>query len=180
MKNRRHFKMVRFIPMMLLLASSVWAQSLPSNTTVQDAKQVCKLKAYVIDPDPKGLNVRTRPDPKSPSIAVIPRDPDGTIVEIQGSDGLWLLISKAETIGKKQVFTGKGWVYAPMLGTETRAKAKLYLEPDIKSHPVSTVDQEQEVIMQSCQGNWAKVKFKNYLGWLGSAYNCPNPVTTCP
>ena len=164
----------------LVLAGSVWAQTAPGNGPVQEARQACKLKAYVIDPDPRGLKVRAGPDPKSPAIAVIPLDPDGTIVEIQGSDGLWLLIARAETVGMKKVFEGKGWVYGPMLGTETRTKATLYLQPGTRNQPVGTVDQEQEVVMQSCQGDWAKVKFKNLLGWLGPAYNCPNPVTTCP
>src|SRR5215470_10919488 len=65
------------------------------------AVQSCELRAYVIDTDPKGLHVRARAGSSAPIAAVIPRDPDGTLVEIRGNVGDWLMMTHAETMGGK-------------------------------------------------------------------------------
>lgn len=147
------------------------------------AVEVCNLQAYVIDPDPKGLNVRSAPDAKSSVMAVIPQDSDGTIVAIKGSEGAWLQIALATTIEGRQVFKGKGWVFASMLGTTTRWEGRdhsLYASASLKSALVAKVSGEKELKLQGCSGAWPKVQWKSLQGYLPPEQNCPNPVTTCP
>ena len=153
------------------------AKAEPSSVT---AVQPCELRAYVIDPDPNGLHVRARAGSSAPIAAVIPRDSDGTLVEIRGNVGDWLMMTHAETMGGKTVFNGTGWVYAPLLGTQTRANAFLYAMPNLKGDYVEKLGSEKEVILEGCRDTWAKAKYKGIEGWLPSESNCPNPVTTCP
>lgn len=147
------------------------------------AAEVCNLEAYVIDPDPKGLNVRAAPDAKSAVLAVIPQDGDGTIVQIKASEGAWLQIATATTIEGRQVYKGKGWVYGPLVGTSTRWEGRdhtLYTSANLKSAPLGKIPGEKELKLQGCSGAWPKVQWKSLQGYLPPDQNCPNPVTTCP
>jgi hypothetical protein len=82
---------------------------------------VCDVEAYVVDPDPKGLNVRDTPGVGGKLVANIPLDAEGTVVHIIASDpNGWVQINRAETIMGAVVFDRKGWVSGNMLGLATR------------------------------------------------------------
>lgn len=143
----------------------------------------CNVEAYVVDPDPKGLNVRDAPGVQGRVVAVIPPDEDGTIVHLAASNANgWVQIDRAETIGGTVVFDKKGWVSGNMLATETRGYGtrgvKLYAAAR-KGSAVGTVPSENEVKVAGCAGDWIKVRHKNLAGWLQPEDQCPNPVTTC-
>jgi SH3-like domain-containing protein len=140
----------------------------------------CKLQAYVIDKDKNGLNVRAKPSSASASLATIPFDDDGVIVNIIGASNNWVLIDKAQAVSGAEVYAGKGWVFAQLLGTSTRYKVKLLPEPSKKSAGVGFVPVEAEVKLLSCKGAWVRVEYKKLAGWLEPDAQCPNPVTTCP
>lgn len=140
----------------------------------------CKLEAYIIDKDKNGLNVRAKPSSASATLATIPFDEDGVIVHIIGANNNWVLIGHAETVDGAEVFAGKGWVFAQLLGTSTRYKVKLLQEPVKKSAGVGLVPVEAEVKLMTCKGQWVRVEYKKLAGWLEPDAQCPNPVTTCP
>jgi SH3-like domain-containing protein len=140
----------------------------------------CKLQAYIIDKDKNGLNVRSKPSSASATLATIPFDEDGVIVRIIGANNNWVLIGHAETVEGTEVFAGKGWVFAQLLGTSTRYKVKLLQEPLKKSAGTGFVPVEAEVKLMTCKGEWVRVEYKKLAGWLEPDAQCPNPVTTCP
>lgn len=147
------------------------------------APAACDVGAYVVDPDPKGLNVRDAPNVGGRVLAVIPRDEDGTVVHLSasGPNG-WVQISRAEKIDGTVVFDKKGWVSGNMLGTETRGYGTngVKLRGEGKAGKVvGTIPPEMEVRVVGCAGDRVKVKYRNVVGWLDPDAQCPNPVTLC-
>jgi uncharacterized protein YgiM (DUF1202 family) len=140
----------------------------------------CKIYAYVIDKDPNGLNVRSDAGKNFDILGQIMPDEDGVIVDVIGSNGSWMKIENAETIGGDSAFTGSGWVFSSLLATTTRMKTKLYSKPDTKSKSLANLPGEEEVTLLACKGDWAKVKYGKKQGWLAPDAQCGNPVTTCP
>jgi len=143
----------------------------------------CDVRAYVIDKDPKGLNVRDAPGVGGKVLAVIPLDGDGTIIHlVASSPNGWVQLDHAENIDGTVVFDKKGWVSGNMLATETRGYGtrgvKLYAAAR-KGSTVGTVPPENEVRVAGCSGDWIKIKYKNLAGWLEPEDQCPNPVTLC-
>lgn len=143
----------------------------------------CNVEAYVVDTDPKGLNVRDTPGVGGRVVAVIPLDGDGTIVHLVASNpNGWVQIDRAESIGGAVVFDKKGWVSGNMLGTETRGYSGkgvgLYARARART-PAGKLPSEVEVRVAGCEADWIKVKYKNLSGWLQPLDQCPNPVTTC-
>jgi hypothetical protein len=142
------------------------------------------VEAYVVDPDPKGLNVRETPGVGGRVVAVIPADGDGTVVHLVASspDG-WVQIDRAETVGGTVVFEGKkGWVSGNMLGTSTRGYGtkgvKVYAGAATRK-VLGTIPPEAEVKVAGCGGDKMRVKYKSLNGWLNRDDQCPSPVTLC-
>ena len=145
--------------------------------------QGCNLDAYVVDPDPKGLNVRDAPGANGRVIAVIPLDTDGTIVHLVASNpNGWVQLNRAETIMGTVVFDKKGWVSGNMLGIATRGYGtrgvKLYAGGR-GSKVLGTIPPESEVKVAGCAGDRMRVRYKSLNGWLDPDAQCPNPVTNC-
>ena len=143
----------------------------------------CDVEAYVVDPDPKGLNVRDTPGVGGKLVANIPLDAEGTVVHIIASDpNGWVQINRAETIMGAVVFDRKGWVSGNMLGLATRGYdgkgVKLYARARARK-ATGKLPSEAEVKVAGCAGDWMRVKYKSLSGWLDPADQCPSPVTTC-
>ena len=67
--------------------------------STHSAKASCDVEAYVVDADPKGLNVRDAPGAGGKVVGVIPKDGDGTIVHLTASSpNGWVQIDRAENI----------------------------------------------------------------------------------
>jgi len=152
-------------------------------TTTPAPAAACDVEAYVVDPDPKGLNVRDTPGVGGKAVAVIPADTDGTVVHIvaSGPNG-WVQVNRAETIGGAVVFDKKGWVSGNMLGTSTRGYGTkgVKLRGEGKAGKVvGTIPPEAEVKVAGCAGDKIKVRYRNLTGYLDPDDQCPNPVTLC-
>ncbi|HEX8687437.1 MAG TPA: SH3 domain-containing protein, partial [Pyrinomonadaceae bacterium] len=104
----------------ILLSATRGAPAAPAPGAAA-AASACNVDAYVVDKDPKGLNVRDTPGTGGRVVAVIPLDEDGTVVRLISSNpNGWVQIDRAETIAGAVVFDRKGWVSGNMLATETR------------------------------------------------------------
>ena len=99
----------------LILSAGIFGQT--------DVESMCNVSAYVIDKDPKGLNVRSKPNGKSKKLGAIPFDKDGTMVTIIASAGNWVKIKEAWNMEEKTVFGKTGWVYAPLLAISTAKRS---------------------------------------------------------
>ena len=150
--------------------------------------EVCSLPAYVVDPDPQGLNVRSGPGKQFPVVGKIPRGDDVVGVTVVGSAGQWLQVQDARIQGEEEVlFKGPGWVYGPMLATETRAQGydgpkpvvKVYREPSGRSAVVGRLRPGLEVRITGCKAGWARIQSKGLTGWLDGESQCANTLTNC-
>ena len=143
----------------------------------------CDVEAYVVDPDPKGLNVRNAPGANGGVVAVIPLDEDGTVVHlVASSPNGWVQIDRAETVNGTVVFDRKGWVSGNMLATETRGYGTrgVKLRGEGRTGKVvGTIPPETEVRIAGCAGERMKVRYRSLTGWLEREDQCPNPVTLC-
>ena len=156
-----------------------------SNTT--SFGNTCDIKAYVIDKDPKGLNVRDSPDKSGELIGVIPFDKEGTIVHIVSDSATggygWVQIDKAETLLEKIVFNSNGWVSGNMLAISTRGYdtkgVKLYDGGGKKGPVLTVIPPETELKILGCDGKRVHVKYKDTYGWLEPDAQCAHPGTNC-
>jgi len=151
----------------------------------------CDVELNVVDPDPKGLNVRAAPNAKKGKVvAVLKPIGDWTQVHVIGQSGDWLRIDHAEAIddsaenGQRQVFQGDGWVHASKLGISelyvgggtvirdrpVREGAELLRVSDEAKEPKSTK-------ILGCDGKFIKVQADKQIGWTDSW--CTNERTTC-
>jgi uncharacterized protein YraI len=148
----------------------------------------CGVRAYVIDRDQKGLNVRSGPGKTYKAIGNLPsQGVEGIGVHITGASGEWVRIDRAVEEGGEQervFFTGEGWVYAPMLGVSgmaiTEGGTNLYQSPTTNSRFIIRIPGgDDSVIVRGCQGQWMYVEYKKKRGWAAPDTLCANSLTTC-
>jgi hypothetical protein len=152
----------------------------------------CDLSLNVVDPDPRGLNVRAAPGkPPGKVIAVLEPVGDWTQVHVVGQAGEWLLIDRAEAVddeaadGMREVFRGGGWVHASGLGV-----SELYVGgegvvlragPSEDAAEVLRIDdydrQPTQVRVLGCRARWLEVEAGGKRGFTRTW--CNNERTTC-
>ena len=148
----------------------------------------CDVKAYVIDQDPRGMNVRSGPSSTSKVTGNLPTvKADGVEVHITGSQGDWVRIDRAQEQGTDEeriLFKGAGWVYAPLLAVDgvggIEGGTKIYKMPSTRSPVLTTMDAGGEgATVRGCQGKWTYIKYQKVLGWAAPDTLCSNALTTC-
>lgn len=141
----------------------------------------CQIRAYVIDKDPQGLNVRNDPSSRS---GIIGRLPINTEVEVFTSQGNWMLISPLAPNFQRIKFQGRGWVYVPLLGIGTggydRDSVAVFARASYQSKVAGKIPSSRPVKLLSCQGQWALVEKQGVKGWLPPQDQCAAALTTCP
>jgi uncharacterized protein YgiM (DUF1202 family) len=151
------------------------------------AVKACDINAYVMDNDPKGLNVRETPDKNGRILGSLVKGEDEIMVEITATSGTgWLKFANAEGgASGDAIFKGTGWVFATMLGTGTKgypnydSPARLFATPSKKGKVLRQIPAEDEVTILDCSGSWAKVRYQGTTGWLAPENQCGSPFTTC-
>jgi uncharacterized protein YgiM (DUF1202 family) len=171
---------------MLLLLVTLWPGS--SNSQEPMGGQLttpCDVRAYVVDPDPKGMNVRSGPGSSFKIIGNLPKhDNEGIGVHINASKGDWVRIDIAVEEGGEQertFFKGEGWLYGPLLGVDgIGGGTRLYQEPKTQSHVIGNIPGGSEgATVRGCQGKWMFVEYKKLKGWAAPGTVCSNSLTTC-
>ena len=184
------------IPLMALIlcssltrfASSVTVLAYSQARAGAEATTRCDAQAYVIDRDPKGMNVRSGPGSHHKVIGNLPnQDVNGIGVHITGSQGDWVRIDLAVEEGgeeERTFFKGEGWLYGPLLGVDgvggIEGGTKLYREPTGRSRILGRlVAGEEGAIVRGCRGKWMYVEYKKVRGWAAPGTLCANSLTTC-
>lgn len=172
---------------LLVLASCVAAPG--GAQRIEPARTRCDLYAYVVDPDPAGLNVRSGPGKQFAVVGNLPPHEYSVEVHVTGAGGGWLRIEGGEKQDTGEVvFRGAGWVFAPMLATQTRnytgpdpeaARVEIYASPTRRAAVVLRLPNETEVNLVGCRGRWAQVRHKGVEGWLDPDSQCHSTLTTC-
>lgn len=151
--------------------------------SLAQAQQSCNITAFVIDKDPKGLNVRSAPGESQKIIGKLPTTTIGVIVDITGSKGNWVQISRAESPDKVE-FQGTGWVYSQLLGTSTRGYGtqgvSVYKSANTQSSVMGRIPPATGVKLLGCSQSWALVENEGLKGWIEPEAQCGNPLSTCP
>ena len=147
----------------------------------------CDAWAYVVDNDPKGLNVRNAPK-TGKIISRITKDTRIRIVEANKNG--WLKIDRWEdNNGIETKLRKGGWVYGSLVGTSVRGYGKggayAYATASEFSDKKGKLVAEGEVTILGCQDEWLHVQGKSadgptIKGWLPQEEQCPLPFTTCP
>jgi uncharacterized protein YraI len=147
----------------------------------------CDVRAYVNDPDPKGLNVRSGPGTQYVVVGNLPdQQAEGIEVHITGSSGDWVRIDRAVEQGgdgERNFFRGTGWVYAPSLGVEgvgglTPPGTPLYAGP-AKGKPSARLSVDDGGKVRGCRGRWTQIEFKGRRLWAAPGTLCYSALTTC-
>lgn len=156
---------------------AVLALSLSASAHAADAVAACDIRVFPIDPDPKGTNVRSGPAADSRVAGVIASQ--DSELDVTGSQGKWLRISRAEGVDGTSFFAGEGWVFAALTGVTARSSTKLHASPDPASPVVGSMAADEQGAVQACKGGWVQVQTKKIKGWMAPNTHCGNPVTTC-
>ena len=145
------------------------------------AGETCDISAEVTDPDPLGLNVRAGPERTAQKVGTVP---NGAMVTITKSSGRWVYISDVNTFGEPMTSTFQpGWVYGGLLGVSSNEQKQMMRHGASNfAAPMGAVEGMGSI--QSCKGQWVKVKMPGLdgspmVGWLAPGSHCGNPVTTC-
>ena len=145
----------------------------------------CDVDAYVIDRDPKGMNVRSGPGSSYKIIGNLPnQEVNGIGVHITGSKGDWMRVDLAVEEGGEQdrtFFKGEGWLYGPLLGVDgIGGGTKLYEKPERGSRVIGTLPGGSEgAIVRGCLGKWMYIEYKKKKAWAAPGTLCANSLTTC-
>jgi SH3-like domain-containing protein len=165
-----------------LLAAALFLTSQPP------AVAPCDVSAYVVDQDPKGLNVRAAPGAASKVIAVLPNaSVEGIRVHVSAGSGEWVRLDSAIEEGgdtDRVLFKGAGWVYGPLLavdgvggipgGTAIRA------EPSPRARVLARMLAGGDgATVRGCRGAWMYVQHRKTRGWAARDELCANSLTTC-
>jgi SH3-like domain-containing protein len=152
-----------------------------SNSSAQAQSSPCQIRAYVIDQDSRGLNVRSHPSSRSRILGVLPANADVRVLAYRGN---WMLISPVDPKSQGIQFQGQGWVYMPLLGTGTRGYGKdtvvVFASANYKSKVVGRIPSSRPVKLLGCRGEWAFVEKEGIQGWLSPEDQCAAALTTCP
>ncbi|EDN69294.1 conserved hypothetical protein [Beggiatoa sp. PS] len=150
----------------------------------------CNAEAYIIDKDPKGLNVRDVPSGKGQIVSRIPYRVDGTTVHIIDAKKGWFKIDGWQEFNLSAKFNDdtEAWIYGKLLGLDiVGGGVTLYTQPSTQSSikgKISPEVYENVKKLLDCQDGWLRVdvKLKNgkrLRGWLAPEEQCANPLTTC-
>ena len=184
---------LKFISLLTLLACVLFAAARADRAAGAAAQRrpadvvPCDVKAYVNDPDPKGLNVREGPGTQHAIIGNLPdQQAEGIEVHITGSSGDWVRIDRAVEQGgddERSFFSGTGWVYAPSLGVEgvgglTPRGTPLYGGP-AKGRVVAHLSVDDGAKVRGCRGRWTQIEFKSRRLWAAPGTLCYSALTTC-
>jgi SH3-like domain-containing protein len=147
------------------------------------SQQTCQIRAFVIDKDSNGVQVRSNPSEDSKVIGNLPTNTLGVIVNLSASQGDWVQLTKAESPEKIQ-FQGTGWVKSQLLGTSTRGYGSqgvsAYASASTQSSAIGRIPARKRVKLLSCDQSWAFVEYEGLQGWISRDDQCPSPLTTCP
>jgi hypothetical protein len=154
------------------------------------AESKCDIIAFVTDPA-SGVNVRSGPGKDFSIVKTVPKDPGRTIFRVSASKGGWLKVTLAENsrAPADKVFSGTGWVFAPVLSlTELRDYYKVFEGPSRNSKRIDISLHDHILPLAGCKGGWVKVELpvtgtgvaeKKRTGWLPAGTWCGNPAYEC-
>ena len=116
------------------------------------AETACEMAAFVANTD-SGVRIRAEADLKAPIVGRLPANAGGTLVFIQGARNGWLKVTSAIDASKTRVFTGTGWIHAPLLAVRTFSRddslVDYHASPDRQSDALGSLRAELDVELRT-------------------------------
>ena len=194
--------MMKSFPAVVLLAFAPCAaapRTEPLPPPFLEGSDTCAIEAWVIDKDPKGLNVRAAPSANAPVVGTLPPmeyDPDfgrkfGAGVKLLESRNGWFRIGDP---GWSRNLGGdpdgpKGWIFGRYIDFALQTD-KAFERPDPGSPVVATSWWDNKNgqhpfdyrLPRECRGEWVRMLVKGHdgperLGWVRGI--CAIQETTC-
>jgi len=147
----------------------------------------CDMAAFVANTD-SGVRVRADADRNASVVGLLPANPGGTLVFITGARAGWLKVSSAIDATKTHVFSGTGWIHAPLLAVRTFSRDDSLVDyqafPGRRSDVLGSLRAELDVNLLGCSGDWLKVAIPmrgdaDMEGWLPRGAWCGSPWEDC-
>lgn len=138
----------------------------------------------VIDPDPKGTNVRETPG--GAVVKVLPGAPktdkeiEMRVVRVMERNGQWFRVRLADK--------STGWMHASVLGScaspTEDGNSSVYVEPDDASARLATLPDGTRLRLLDVSGAWARMEYSTpagtkQAGWIMQQAMSSNPHSSC-
>jgi hypothetical protein len=145
---------------------------------------ICTASAYVIDPDPAGLNVRAQPGKSGSVVGAMPAD---AMVDVQGRSDGWLQVRLIATPDNDTPAPLRGWVYAKMLGVDFAGEFEAS-GVDLRASADDSADVSGHITtsprLLDCGGGWLRVEGvqgpdQGKVGWMAPGTWCGSSLTSC-
>ena len=142
---------------------------------------VCYADVYVVEPDAKGLAVRSEPSDDAPVVTMLPRH---TRVYITRSAGEWMRINTLDGCPGDPI----GWTYGHLLAVrafstdwaddpiaewDSSGNALVFAEPITGSAVVTKIPRGTEVTVLGCWKEFLRIRYNGVEGWLPSYSSDP-------
>lgn len=147
-------------------------------------RNACNVEVVVIDPDPRGANVRAEPGGSIVATLKNPTSDGWILVHLAAQQGDWFEIDRAVMVEADQdkprvIFHGRGFMHRSVVGAGgLQNGTAIYRDHAASSAKLDPhADGDQTIELLGCFGEFAKVRAKKGIGWTRQL--CTNMVTTC-
>lgn len=152
----------------------------PAAAPTAPAGPACNVMMSVIDPDPRGTNVRKMPGGDVATRLNASND-DWIEVHVIAQTGDWFEIDRADLVGddSRTIYRGRGYMHQSVLGADGLVNGEpIRADHDVGSRQIlASEDPDQQVHVLACWGDFLKIRVKNGVGWTKTL--CLNQRTTC-
>jgi len=164
----------------LLCAAPLLLSPIVSPAPAAPAGPACNVMMSVIDPDPRGTNVRKTPG-GDVAMRLNASNDDWLEVHVIAQAGDWFEIDRADLVGdtRKTIFRGRGYMHRSVLGSDGLVNGEP-IRADHDAHAAQILagqDADQPAYLLGCAGDFVKIRIKAGVGWTKTL--CLNQRTTC-
>ncbi|QCE43382.1 SH3 domain-containing protein [Psychroserpens sp. NJDZ02] len=143
------------------------------------------LRVYLNDPDKSGTNIRKTPKGKIITKLIVDElNHDYFITLTESKDG-WFKI-KSPIYGMEtdiKIPNSEGWIHGSVISVDTRNYGNQHLKllETPNNGKVITIIKEEviELRLKDICGDWTKIQYNKYVGWIENKWLCGNPLTNC-
>lgn len=137
--------------------------------------------------DGSATNVRNAPNGQV--VRQLPVAGIYTLAVCNPKDGWWQILNGVveEIDGETIEIPGEAWIHSSVIGASLRnyggEPMQLRSEPRRNASVTGRITVQEDLVRPldiTDDGDWVKVRWSKYTGWIEAEWLCGNPVSTCP
>jgi SH3-like domain-containing protein len=143
------------------------------------------LMVYLNDPDKEGTNIRKNPGGEIVKTLILDEKNQGYMMYITKARNGWFKIegSVHGVSDEIQLPKNTGWIHSSVIAVGTRNYGGQHLNIMNRANGEVVITKIKEEsygirILDLC-GDWVKIRYKEYEGWIENEWLCGSPFTTC-